>query len=118
LKDVEPIALEKVKGPKGDVANALTAAIEEHLHEEPYSQAELEALFGETLDQFFGGNASQLRAVHVASTLLGKCRFGVCSQGQLEEKGTGPILCFASYSHTRSKSQQAIDFTEQGRPPW
>eukprot|EP00884_Botryococcus_braunii_P009664 jgi/Botrbrau1/1869/Bobra.146_1s0056.1 len=71
LKDVEPIALEKVKGPKGDVANALTAAIEEHLHEEPYSQAELEALFGETLEQFFVGSASQLRAVHVASTLGG-----------------------------------------------
>lgn len=69
LREVEPFALDKVKGPKGEVANAMTAAIEEHLHEEPYTQAELESLFGETLEQFFGGNASQLRVIHVASTL-------------------------------------------------
>ncbi len=69
LREVEPLILDRVKGPKGSVAGALEATVAEFLHEEPYTQAELETLFGEGLEAFFAGNASQLRVLHVAATL-------------------------------------------------
>lgn len=67
LKDVEPIIAEKLTGPKGEVSNANVAAAHEYLHEEPYSQSEVEDILGVKLDALLDGNHSQLRVLSVAA---------------------------------------------------
>ena len=66
LRQVEPLVEESFAGPKGMVESAPTAAVEQHLHEEAYQEAELEGLLGVQLDDLFAGNSSQLRSVAFA----------------------------------------------------
>ena len=66
LRQVESLLNERFASPKGMVEGAPTAAVEQHLHEEAYQEAELECLLGVWRDDLFAGNSSQLRWVGCA----------------------------------------------------
>ena len=68
LKQLEPRIAETLGGPKGEVGpEALVGVVREHLHEQPYSQEEVEGIIGQPLDKLLEGNASQLRVLAVAA---------------------------------------------------
>ena len=68
LREVQPLVEESLSGPKGDVSNACAAAVEQHLHEQAYSTAELERQLGTPLRRLFEGNSSQLRVLDIAES--------------------------------------------------
>ena len=66
LRDVEPFAVARFGGPKGDVSGACVAAAEQLLKADPYSLADVEAAIGQPVADLLGGNAVQMRSVAVA----------------------------------------------------
>lgn len=68
LKQLEAHIAQVLGGPKGEVGpEARVGVVREHLHEEPYSQAEVEGIIGQPLDKLLEGNASQLRVLAAAA---------------------------------------------------
>ena len=68
LKSVDPLIENKYKGPKGSVEGASAAAVESILHEQPYTDAEIEEKIGLSLSELFQGNDSQQKSVAFAKT--------------------------------------------------
>ena len=64
---MEPLIERKLKGPKGTVEGAASAAAESHLHEKAYQESELEGIIGKKLTDLFQGNESQLRSIAFAN---------------------------------------------------
>ena len=64
LREVEPLVADRFPG---NLEHGCIAAVEKLLHKAPYEHAELEALLGVSLPDFFHGNASQLRVLEAAA---------------------------------------------------